>query len=85
MKYFPMGVMVPVLVTLILSAWSTAHAAECRSQKSDDGHWAWRTIEGQKCWYQGRAGLDKTKLHWPRQDSRPVNLEGCCWPPLGKE
>jgi hypothetical protein len=29
------------------------------------GHWAWRLIDGRKCWYKGAAGMDKSLLHWP--------------------
>jgi hypothetical protein len=69
---------------LIFLNCSAASAIECRAEKGHDGWWAWRLIDGKKCWYQGRAGVDKAKLEWSFDHSKPVKLEECCWPPLEK-
>jgi hypothetical protein len=75
-----------LLISLvILLNCSAANAVECRRSKGADGWWSWRIIDGQKCWYQGRPGLDKAKLQWSISPSKPANLEGCCWPPLEPE
>ena len=29
-------------------------------------HWTYRLIDGQKCWYEGRAQIPKSSLHWPQ-------------------
>jgi hypothetical protein len=45
---------------------STANSQviECRSEKGDGYPWAWREIDGRRCWYKGKAGKDKTLLRW---------------------
>ena len=73
------------LAALMLLASSAANAIECRTSKGNVGWWTWRIIDGQKCWYEGRQVIDKTRLHWPVSKSKPVALEGCCWPALEKE
>jgi hypothetical protein len=30
------------------------------------GYWSWRLIDGRKCWYEGRPGLSKSLLEWPK-------------------
>ncbi len=43
-----------------------AHAIECQlSQGAHGSHWAWREIDGRRCWYEGERGMAKPELHWP--------------------
>jgi hypothetical protein len=60
----------------ILSAFITsAQAIECQtSARSSDSHWAWRLIDGRKCWYKGETGMDKSLLHWPADDESAGKL-----------
>jgi hypothetical protein len=45
-----------------------AHAIECQLSKGARGyHWAWREIDGRRCWYEGERGMAKSELHWPTQ------------------
>jgi hypothetical protein len=54
------------LACILLASVNTAQAAECQASSQDgEGHWAWRLIEGRKCWYKGASGMDKSLLHWP--------------------
>jgi hypothetical protein len=43
-------------------------AVECKAELPavHTGHWAWRIIDGKRCWYEGQAGLDKANLNWSR-------------------
>jgi hypothetical protein len=41
------------------------------SGPAGDGHWAWRLIDGRKCWYKGAAGMNKSLLHWPPLEHVP--------------
>jgi hypothetical protein len=34
------------------------------------GYWSWRLIDGRKCWYEGKSGLSKSLLEWPRETSK---------------
>src|SRR3954452_22735668 len=55
-------------MVLLAAINSPARAAiECRAElpQSRTGHWSWRQIEGRKCWFPGRANLDKAQLRWP--------------------
>jgi hypothetical protein len=38
----------------------------CQTSAGRDGHWAWRTVDGKRCWYVGRAGMSKDRLQWVR-------------------
>jgi len=58
-KYF-------MLACILLACVDSAQAVECQASSQDGlGHWAWRLIEGRKCWYKGASGMDKSLLHWP--------------------
>ena len=39
--------------------------------------WSYRIIDGRKCWYEGKPGLSKALLEWPKVASarRPVTIE----------
>ena len=38
--------------------------------------WSYRIIDGRKCWYEGKPGLSKSLLEWPREVStRPASSE----------
>jgi hypothetical protein len=34
------------------------------------GYWSWRLIDGRKCWYEGKPGLSKSLLEWPKEPSK---------------
>jgi hypothetical protein len=53
-----------LLAVALLGPATDAHAIECRSEKGDGYPWAWRLIDGKRCWYKGRAGMDKKLLSW---------------------
>ncbi len=51
---------------IVLALAIPAHAIECQLSKGAHGyHWAWREIDGRRCWYEGEPGLAKSELHWP--------------------
>lgn len=79
-------------ISAVLLCCSAAHAIECRHDKGTQGHWSWRTVDGQTCWYQGAAGRNRSKLSWrkpsapsalSKQDEDDVLATGV-WPPLPK-
>jgi hypothetical protein len=57
-----------ILFVFTGNVWAT----ECQpGRQGGDSHWAWRLIDGRKCWYQGAVGMNKSLLHWPAaEDSR---------------
>jgi len=71
---------------------------ECQSEKGAGYPWAWRDIDGKRCWYKGKAGMDKKLLRWettrapaagkrkpPVMITDPAEREGLLhgyWPPL---
>jgi hypothetical protein len=62
-------------MVLLAAINSPARAAiECRAElpQSRTGHWSWRQIEGRKCWFPGRAGVDKAQLRWPTAAAAPA-------------
>jgi hypothetical protein len=36
----------------------------CQASAGSGGYWAWRRIDGRKCWYQGKSGMSKDNLRW---------------------
>jgi hypothetical protein len=50
---------------------ASAKTACQTSKPAGSGPWAWRLIDGRKCWYEGAVGMDKTLLRWPAIDSVP--------------
>jgi hypothetical protein len=55
---------------------NNAQAIECQtSVQGGDSHWAWRLIDGRKCWYKGASGMDKSLLHWPAAEDSPDTPE----------
>ena len=53
-------------ICFLLVTVAAAQAVECQAGVQDgDSHWAWRLIDGRKCWYKGAVGMDKSLLHWP--------------------
>ena len=46
---------------------------ECSAVRGQDrGHWAWREIDGRRCWYRGEPGRAKTLLRWSKQIPLPA-------------
>jgi hypothetical protein len=53
-------------VGIVVALAVPAHAIECQLSKGARGyHWAWREIDGRRCWYEGERGMAKSELHWP--------------------
>ena len=52
---------------------------QCSAASPSDQHgqwWSYRMIDGRKCWYEGKPGLSKSLLEWPREVStRPATSE----------
>jgi hypothetical protein len=42
-------------------------AIACQAAAASGGYWAWRMIDGRKCWYEGKPGMSKDKLRWVRR------------------
>lgn len=59
-----------IMSAFVLSvAISDAQAVECQAGRTGgDSYWAWRLIDGRKCWYKGAPGMAKSVLHWPLGD-----------------
>jgi hypothetical protein len=49
-----------------------AQAKQCSAARPSNPHgqwWSWRSIDGRKCWYEGRAMIPKSSLQWAAQAS----------------
>jgi hypothetical protein len=53
----------------LTGSMGTAHAVECQSEKGAGYPWAWREIDGKRCWYKGKPGMDKKLLRWAESPS----------------
>jgi hypothetical protein len=71
-KRIRLVVLAHCVVTVFLIGMPTAHAIQCRAARPSDQQgrwWAWRLIDGQKCWYEGRAMISKSSLQWSARHS----------------
>lgn len=52
--------------SLLVSITVAQAAIECIAELPENrtGYWAWRTIDGRKCWYQGRQLIPRSELYW---------------------
>lgn len=68
-----------VLTALAAIEISTAQAKQqCSAAMPSDPQcrwWAYRLIDGRKCWYEGKPGLSKSLLEWPKEPSAPPASE----------
>lgn len=57
-----------VLASALPASVSRTQTIECASAvpAGRSGHWYYRIIDGRKCWYQGKAMVPKSSLHWPK-------------------
>ena len=62
-----------LIVGLLVLPASSVQAIECRAElpAHRNGHWSYRIIDGRKCWYQGKAMISKSLLHWRASDIAP--------------
>jgi hypothetical protein len=46
-----------------------AQAKQCITERPPHArsYWSYRLIDGRKCWYEGKAMISKSLLHWPPQ------------------
>ena len=61
-----------VAATIVFGTFTpTALAAlECKPAmpSGTKEYWSWRIIDGKRCWYPGRPGMDKSNLRWAQPE-----------------
>jgi hypothetical protein len=45
---------------------ATRDGIACQASAGSGAYWAWRMIDGRKCWYEGKPGMSKDNLRWLR-------------------
>ena len=72
-KPFPSIVLAACIAALSSIGMTTAQATQqCSVAVPSDTHgkwWSYRLIDGRKCWYEGKPGLSKSLLGWPKETS----------------
>jgi hypothetical protein len=53
-----------VALLVMISASPASAAQACLAAPSTDDYYQYRLIGGKKCWYRGRAVLEKSVLYW---------------------
>ena len=61
-----------VFAAALTGSVTAAHAVECQSEKGAGYPWAWREIDGKRCWYKGKPGMDKKLLSWAANTNAPA-------------
>ena len=77
--------LVSITLAALLTALSSIEVSiaqakqQCSAASPSAQHgqwWSYRIIDGRKCWYEGKPGLSKSLLEWPREVStRPASSE----------
>lgn len=60
-----------LLAAVSIGSAGDARAIDCQSEKGAGYPWAWRLIDGQRCWYKGNPGMDKKLLQWAATNTAP--------------
>jgi len=61
---------------VLFASVNNVQAIECQTGvQGGDSHWAWRLIDGRRCWYKGASGMDKSLLHWSAAEDTPNKPE----------
>jgi hypothetical protein len=72
-KPFPSTVLAACIAALSSIGMTAAQAKQqCSVAVPSDTHgqwWSYRLIDGRKCWYEGKPGLSKSLLEWPKETS----------------
>ena len=72
-KPFPSIVLAACIAAQSSIGMTTAQAKQqCSVAVPSDTHgqwWSYRLIDGRKCWYEGKPGLSKSLLEWPKETS----------------
>jgi len=71
-KPFPSIVLAACIAALSSIGMPAAQAKQQCSPampSNPQGYWSWRLIDGRKCWYEGKPGLSKSLLEWPKETS----------------
>src|SRR5216683_4706182 len=67
------AITVATCIALSSLGLSTALAKQqCSAAMPSNPHgqwWSYRLIDGRKCWYEGKPGLSKSLLEWPKETS----------------
>ena len=75
-----------VVAAALSGSVSAAHAVvECQSEKGAGYPWAWREIDGKRCWYKGKAGMDKKLLRWAESTNAPAASKASPRPDSGRD
>jgi hypothetical protein len=67
-----------IIALLIALVATPARAIDCQESYPTEqrpADWAWRTIDGRQCWYQGPKMLPKHNLKWPSQPKQEAIQE----------
>ncbi|MGX9431838.1 MULTISPECIES: hypothetical protein [Bradyrhizobium] len=72
-KLFPSIVLAACIAALSSIGMTTVQAKQqCSVAVPSNTHgqwWSYRLIDGRKCWYEGKPGLSKSLLEWPKETS----------------
>jgi hypothetical protein len=70
----------PIVAATIALSFLSASAAsgiDCKPEMpaARSGYWSWRIIDGKRCWYPGRPGMEKANLQWQKSATTPPPID----------
>ena len=71
MQAVPRASAIIVTLALTFGALDDAHAIDCHAKRGAGHPWAYRQVDGKRCWYNGRPGVNKKLLRWAKAQSPP--------------
>jgi hypothetical protein len=63
------SIILAVSITALLVVGAAAAKQQCSAEAGKQGAWAWRMIDGRKCWYEGKPMLSRSLLEWPAESA----------------
>jgi hypothetical protein len=71
-KQVPLIAVAASIAALAVVGLATAQAKQqCSVRAGHHGYWSWRTIDGRKCWYEGKPMISRSLLQWPELQPAP--------------
>jgi hypothetical protein len=65
MKRTPLFIAACVIGVIPLASSQAKQQCHAEALPAEGSHWAYRIIDGRKCWYAGKPMLSKSLLEWP--------------------
>jgi hypothetical protein len=69
---FTLAVLLTASLSIQVATAQSKQQCSAAMPSNPQAHWwSYRVIDGRKCWYEGKPGLSRSLLEWPKEASAP--------------